>query len=151
LKLKPEKIEKVKKSDIERDLELKEKKPLAKKKVTPKSERKKIVAEIVAEMNNRKCEDIVVLDLEKVNSYLSVFIICTVSSSVQAKSVAREIERKTKHLKLGTGNIEKKNSPSESGWSILDLGEFIIHIMTKEVRSYYDLDKLWGDAERIKI
>ncbi len=151
--MKSEKIKSKKKlSSLDKELGLKETKPKTKSsKKDNTSERKKIIKDIVKSLNEKKCEDIIALNLENVNSYLSIFVIATVATSTQAKSVVRELEKKTKHLKMGAGSLEKKNSPEESGWAILDLGEIILHVMTKEVRAYYDLDKLWGDAEKIKI
>lgn len=149
----PEKKKKSK-TNLENSLKeigLKEKKTPKPKKTTLDKEQKKIIKEITKHLEEKKCEDIVVMNLEKVNTYLSIFIVCTVASSIQAKSVVRDLERKTKHYKLGFGSTERKDHSTESGWSILDLGEIVVHVMTKETRSYYDLDKLWGDAERLKI
>jgi ribosome-associated protein len=52
---------------------------------------------------------------------------------------------------IGCGNSEKKSIPTESGWTLLDLGEIVVHIMTAETRAYYDLDKLWGDAKKVTL
>ena len=112
---------------------------------------KKIIKEIVDILKDKKCEEISVLDLENVNSYLSIFIICTVNSTVQAKAVSRELERSLKHYKLGKGNQEKKAHNTDNGWTLLDLGEIFVHIMTPDKRKYYDLEKLWGDAKPLKV
>jgi len=145
----------VKKTNLEgklSDIPLKEKKSSAKpKEKTISAETKKILKEMMSLLKEKKCDDIVVMNLEEVNSYLSLFVICTVGSHTQGRAVARELEKKMKHHKLGTGNIEKKNLPTESGWTLLDLGEIIVHIMTAETRAYYDLDKLWGDAKKISL
>ena len=82
---------------------------------------------------------------------MSLFVIATVSSHTQGKAVARDLEKKMKVHKLGVGNTEKKNAPIESGWTLLDLGEIVVHIMTAETRAYYDLDKLWGDAKKVSL
>lgn len=149
--MKSEKTKSKKKvSNLDKELGLKEKKVKSPKKES-NPEQKKIIKEIVKTLNEKKCEDIIVLNLEKVNSYLSIFIIGTVLTSTQAKSLVRELEKKTKHLKLKISSSESKHSSEESGWAILDLGEIVIHVMTKEIRAYYDLDKLWGDAEKVKI
>jgi len=132
--------------------------PLKEKKATTKpkekslsTETKKILKEIISILKEKKCEDIIVMNLEEVNTYLSLFVICTVASHTQGRAAARDLEKKMKHYKLGVGNTEKKNIPTESGWTLLDLGEIVVHIMTAETRAYYDLDKLWGDAKRITI
>lgn len=120
-----------------------------KKKGTPTTT-KKIIKKIITILEEKKCEDISILDLENVNSYLCIFIICSVNSAVQARAVSRELERSLKEYKLGPGNQEKKAHNSDNGWILLDLGEIVVHIMTPEKRKYYDLEKLWGDATPIK-
>lgn len=112
---------------------------------------KKILKLITSILNEKKCEEITVLDLESVNTYLSIFVICTVNSTVQARAVSRELERKLKVFKLGPGNQEKKAHNADNGWTLLDLGEIFVHIMTPEKRKFYDLEKLWGDARPLKI
>ena len=134
------------------DIPLKEKKaPKAKEKLTISPETKKVLKEIISLLKEKKCEDIVVMNLEEVNSYLSLFVIATVASHTQGRAAARDLEKKMKPYKLGAGNMEKKSIPTESGWTLLDLGEIVVHIMTAETRAYYDLDKLWGDAKRVTL
>jgi len=145
----------VKKTNLEEklsDIPLKEKKaPKAKEKLTISPETKKILKEIISLLKEKKCEDIIVMNLEEVNSYLSLFVIATVASHTQGRAAARDLEKKMKPYKLGAGNMEKKSIPTESGWTLLDLGEIVVHIMTAETRAYYDLDKLWGDAKRVTL
>ncbi|PJZ65323.1 ribosome silencing factor [Leptospira wolffii] len=102
-------------------------------------------------MTDKKCEEITVLNLESVHSYLSYFLICTVNSSVQANAVAREIKKSLKGFKLPHKETDKTGASASSGWTLLDYGELIIHIMTPEKREYYNLDRLWRDAERIEL
>ena len=146
----------VKKTNLEgklADIPLKEKKApsKAKEKLTISPETKKVLKEIISLLKEKKCEDIVVMNLEEVNSYLSLFVIATVASHTQGRAAARDLEKKMKPYKLGAGNSEKKSIPTESGWTLLDLGEIVVHIMTAETRTYYDLDKLWGDAKKVTL
>ncbi|PJZ69616.1 ribosome silencing factor [Leptospira perolatii] len=102
-------------------------------------------------MMDKKCEEITILNLESVNSYLSYFVICTVNSSVQANAVAREIKKALKSFKLPHKETDKTGASASSGWTLLDYGDFIVHIMTPEKREFYNLDRLWRDAERIEL
>jgi ribosome-associated protein len=137
------------KSKQENNTEIEEPKAKAKKKASSKTDRKKILKMISGILEDKKSKEIKILDLEEIHSYLSVFVICTVDSHIQARAVARELEKKLKEFKLGRGNQEKK--AQDNGWILLDLGEIIVHIMTDEKRSFYDLEKLWGDAKPIKV
>ncbi len=121
------------------------------KKKSSKIDSKKIIKKIILILEDKKCEDIKVLNLENVNSYLSIFVICTVNNVVQARAASRELEKTLKEFKLGPGNQEKKAHNSDNGWILLDLGEIIVHLMTSEKRSFYDLERLWGDANSLKI
>jgi ribosome-associated protein len=122
--------------------------PKAKKKTT-KTDLKKILKLIQKILLEKKCKDISFLNLEKIHTYLSVFVICTVDSHIQARAVSRELEKNLKEFKLGKGNQDKKTQ--DNGWILLDMGEIIIHVMTEEKRSFYALEKLWGDATPIKM
>lgn len=121
------------------------------KKKSLKLDSKKIIKKIILILEDKKCEDIKVLNLENVNSYLSIFVICTVNNVVQARAASRELEKTLKEFKLGPGNQEKKAHNSDNGWILLDLGEIIVHLMTPEKRSFYDLERLWGDANSLKV
>lgn len=114
-------------------------------------DRKKILKMIQTVFNEKKCEDVLFLDLEKVNTYLSVFAICTVGSTIQARAVARDLEKTLKQYKIIKSSSAGKSEGTDNGWILMDLGEIIVHIMTEEKRSYYSLEKLWGDASRIKV
>ncbi len=111
---------------------------------------KKILGDIQKILISKKCDDISILNLENVNSYLSYFVICTALTSVQAQATAKDIERSLKHLKLAK-NSSVNGSSSDSGWILLDFGEILIHIMTPEKRNFYSLEKLWGDAKPVNI
>ncbi|MBW0435970.1 ribosome silencing factor [Leptospira yasudae] len=102
-------------------------------------------------MVDKKCEEISILNLESVNSYLSYFVICTVNSAVQANAVAREVRKTLKEYKLTHKEADKTGTSANSGWTLLDFGEIIIHIMTPEKREYYNLDRLWRDAKRMEL
>ncbi|ABJ76657.1 ribosome silencing factor [Leptospira borgpetersenii] len=111
----------------------------------------KVLQVIYDIMVDKKCEEISILNLESVNSYLSFFVICTVNSAVQANAVAREIRKTLKEYKLTHKEVDKTGTSTNSGWTLLDFGEIIIHIMTPEKREYYNLDRLWRDAKRMEL
>lgn len=93
----------------------------------------------------KKASDIIVLDLRRVNSYLDCFVIATGTSHLHCRALARELERHA-----AAAGIKQRNRPDlDSGWVIIDLNDIIIHLFTEEIRAYYQLEKLWGDAERV--
>jgi ribosome-associated protein len=96
-------------------------------------------------LEEKKGTDIVIMDLRGVNGYLDYFLITTGNSRVHCRALARELERF-----VNTQDLSQRNKPDyESGWIILDFNELIVHIFTQEMREYYQLEKLWGDAKKI--
>jgi ribosome-associated protein len=111
--------------------------------VGPGAHMSNMVLEIARLLKDRKARDIMVLDLNGLTSVTDYFIICTVNSSVQIKALIRFIEEfmKGSDLKLKSRNISY-NSP----WVLLDYNYFVIHLFLREGRDYYQLEKLWSDA-----
>jgi ribosome-associated protein len=106
-----------------------------------------IFSECARVLSDKKGTDIVFMDLRDVNSYLDYFIIATGNSRIHCRSLAKEAEK----FIHGRG-LRSRNKPDyESGWIILDCSELIVHIFTQEMREYYQLEKLWGDARRISF
>jgi len=96
-------------------------------------------------LDEKKGTDIIILDLRGVNSYLDYFLITTGNSRVHCRALARELEKF-----IDSRNLPQRNKPDyESGWILLDFNELIVHIFTQEMREYYQLEKLWGDAKKI--
>lgn len=95
----------------------------------------------------KKGENPVFMDLRDVNSYLDFFIIVTGNSQLHCRALAREAVR----FLAGKGLKEKGKPDYNSSWIILDHGDLIVHIFSGEARSYYNLEKLWADAEIIRL
>ena len=96
---------------------------------------------------HRHCSDVVVLDLKDKSPATDYFVITTGTSNRQIRTVADEIHK-----------IAKKNGQQLFGragyeqgkWVLLDFVDVVIHIFDEEYRDYYDLELLWGDAEKLK-
>jgi len=98
-------------------------------------------------LDEKKAADPIFMDLRKVNSYLDYFLIATGNSQIHCRALARDIVK----FLYGKGIKEHGKHDLNSEWIILDFGGLIVHIFTEEMRSYYELEKLWADAEIIKI
>ncbi len=102
-------------------------------------------AQLAAE---RRCSNIVVLDLKGKSPATDYFVIATGTSDRQMRTVADEIceAAKGKGLqRFGRAGYE------QARWILLDFIDVVIHIFDSEYRDYYDLELLWGDAERLAI
>ena len=96
-------------------------------------------------LDEKKAMNSILMDLRKINSYLDYFIITTGNSQIHCKSLAKEIRN---HL-ISKGLKERNKPDTSSGWIVLDFNEIIVHIFTEDMKEYYQLDKLWADAESI--
>jgi len=95
----------------------------------------------------KKAMDVVVLDLRKLSSIADVFIICSGRSNRQVSAIAEHIQVDLKKHGITPLSVEGKK---EGHWVLLDYGHVIIHVFYEPVRSFYDLEGLWIDAERIE-
>ena len=103
-----------------------------------------ITAAKVAE--DRHCTEIVVLDLRGLSPATDYFVIATGTSGRQMKTVADEISQAGREQgmpRFGRAGYD------QARWVLLDFVDVIVHLFDQEYRDYYDLDLLWGDAERI--
>ncbi|MBN2136567.1 MAG: ribosome silencing factor [Sedimentisphaerales bacterium] len=94
----------------------------------------------------RHCTDIVVLDLRGKSPATDYFLIATGTSGRQMRTVCDEINRTARDhgiKRFGRAGYE------QGRWILLDYIDVVVHIFDAEYREYYDLELLWGDAERI--
>ena len=116
------------------------------KKITSKTEKFALAAAKVA--ITRRCSNVVVLDLKGKSPATDYFVIATGTSGRQMRAVADEIcdAAKKQHLqRFGRAGYE------QARWILLDFVDVVVHIFDSEYRSYYDLELLWGDAEKLII
>jgi len=96
----------------------------------------------------RHCSDIVVLDLKGTSPATDFFVIATGTSDRQIRSVADEISQEARQMdfaRFGRAGYD------QGRWILLDFVDVVIHLFDGEYRNYYDLEMLWGDAERLII
>jgi len=98
--------------------------------------------------SERHCTDIVVLDLKGKSPATDYFVILTGTSNRQMRTVADEIcveAREQGLARFGRAGYD------QARWILLDYVDVVVHIFDAEYREYYDLELLWGDAERLNI
>ncbi len=105
---------------------------------------------IIQAIQDKKGEEIIVMDLKNIhNTIFDQFIICTVSSKPQSDTIADHIAFSVKK-ELGQlpNHIEGSYSAE---WVLIDYFNILVHVFLPESRSYYQIEKLWADAEFTKI
>lgn len=96
---------------------------------------------VVHALEDIKGKDIRILDVRGKTSVTDVIVIASGTSTRQVKSLAENVVVKVKEQGLKPLGVEG----DDSGWVLVDLGEVVVHVMTPEVRDYYNIEKLWGD------
>ena len=96
--------------------------------------------------SEKQAVNIVLLDTRNVCTFTDYFLICSGESERQIKAIYDEIEQVLK--KAGERPIYREGDP-DSGWLLLDYGDFIVHIFAPAEREYYQLDDLWSEAAPI--
>ena len=96
---------------------------------------------IVETLEEKKGEDITLLDLLGVASFTDYFVICTCSSERTLHALADEVHRRVK-TKERSGSAKVEGGAS-SGWVLVDCGGVILHLMSPAARDYYRLEELW--------
>ena len=98
-------------------------------------------------LDDKKAEDISVLRIEEISSLAEYFLIATATSSTHVRALNDEVLDK-----LSSNDVYPLHKEGKStGWNIIDYGSVIVHIFTAHDREYYDLDRMWADAEKINL
>ena len=102
----------------------------------------------VAAAEDKKATAMLVLRLVEITEFTDYFVICTGNSTRQTQAIADAVTDKLKEIKMRPMHTEGYNTGE---WILIDYGVFVIHIFTPESRKFYDLERLWRDAETIEL
>ena len=94
-------------------------------------------------LDNKKGNGVKVLHVEDKTSIADYFVLCTGNSGTHVKALAGEVEFQTERRELSPDNIEGRGNNT---WIVLDYGNVVVHIFSREARDFYNLDKLYDDA-----
>jgi ribosome-associated protein len=99
--------------------------------------------------DNKKAENIVVLDVRDLSSVTDYFVIASGTSEPHLRAIVEEITdglRDEYDLRP-----TRKDGTLQGAWVVLDFFDVIVHVMRADARERYDLEGLWGDAARVKL
>lgn len=98
-----------------------------------------------AAASDKKAKDIVILDMRGISMVTDHFVICSANSTTQVQAIADNVEEQLK--KAGVAPLAKEGY-REARWILLDYGTCVVHIFVEEDRQFYNLERLWGEAEK---
>ena len=97
---------------------------------------------------DKKAQDITVLDLRNAHGFTDYFVICSGSNTRQIHAIADAI---TDALAADGSRPAHIEGYDRSEWVLVDYFDFIVHVLSPETRAFYGLERLWGSAERVDI
>jgi ribosome-associated protein len=104
-----------------------------------------IAHKLVTALEEKKGEDILLMDIHEIASFADFFIICSGTSDRMIRSLADIVEEEARHA---TKLPVRVQGSSDSGWVVVDCGDIVIHLFSPSQRDYYRLEELW---ERGKV
>ena len=102
----------------------------------------------VAAALDKKAEQLVVLDLTKSSAFTDFFVICTGTNRRQVQAIADAVEEAIGKRGTKPAIVEGYD---RGDWVLLDYFDFIVHVFMPASREFYNLERLWGDAEKIEV
>ncbi len=100
---------------------------------------------IVDVLDEKKGEEIVLLDLTGLCSFADYFVICTGVSERTINALADEVRRQ---VKAAAGELPRgTEGRAENGWVLMDYGAVILHLFSAQLRAYYRLEDLWREGQ----
>ena len=111
-------------------------------------ERDILLTNLVCSLDKHKAADITVLRVSEVSSLADYFIIAGGTSSTQVRALSDYVE-----FELGEQGVKplRIEGYQTAQWTLLDYGSVVVHIFQENTRNFYDLERLWQDAEEVDI
>ena len=96
---------------------------------------------------DKKAEDITILDVRGISPITDYFVICTASSAPHLRAILREVDDQ---MIVEHGMHPRwRDSNYDSQWLVLDYSDVMVHVFQKEKREFYALEELWSDAKKV--
>ncbi|WP_284140462.1 MULTISPECIES: ribosome silencing factor [unclassified Virgibacillus] len=98
--------------------------------------------------DDKKAENIIALDMKGVSLVADYFLICHGNNERQVQAIARSIKEAMEEKDIPLKRLE---GFEEARWVLVDIGDIVCHVFHKDERSYYNLERLWGDAAQVQL
>ncbi len=116
---------------------------MARYKALPVEEKVRVIKSLLEE---KKAQDIVVLDVRGICNFTDFFVICSGESLRQIKTISEYLEDNLK--RSGIKIFKNTRTGGDDNWVVLDCLDVVIHIFDPEARSFYNLERLWRKVEK---
>jgi ribosome-associated protein len=113
-----------------------------------KNDLRKQVAEAIGACQDKKAEEVTVLQLEKDSgAFTDYFVVCSGTNPRQIQAISDEVEERLERRGLHPTHIE---GYKQAEWVLLDYVDFVVHVFSEKARKYYELERLWKSATRME-
>ena len=109
---------------------------------------KDIAMKLAELLKSKKAEDIVVIDIAEKSSFADFLVVASGTSDRHIESLIDDVEDSAAQDGVPTKGIEGKNG---TGWILLDLGDVIVNIFSREMRIKYNIEKVWADCDMTRM
>lgn len=106
------------------------------------------VARAVKAAEDKQALDLVVMDLRKADGFTDFFLIASGSNSRQVRAIADGVMESLGQTGVKPAHVEGYD---RADWILLDYFDFVVHVFGRETRGFYDLERLWGDADHVDV
>lgn len=109
-----------------------------------------LITTIIGGIEEVKGKEITILDLREIeNTVCDYFIVCEGTSNTQVNAIVNSIQKQvSKTLKDKPWHVEGEDNAE---WVLIDYVNVVVHVFQKQVREYYDIESLWGDAKTTQV
>lgn len=118
--------------------------------VTRLNKNSKILKAITHAIHEKKGENVILMDLRRVDEAVSdFFIVCEATSTVQVRAIADNVED---YLKKQLGEVPYRHEGKQTAhWVLIDYVNVVVHVMQPEARKFYKLEEMWSDGEQEEL
>ena len=103
-----------------------------------------LAKKIMTILEEKKATDILALDISEISTLADFFILASAENVRQLDALEDAVEEDVR-LEVN------KEGESSSGWILMDFRDLVVHLFSKEMREYYDLEKIWSDAKKVSL
>ena len=116
--------------------------------MTKKNDLKKQVSEAISACQDKKAEEITVMELEQGSgAFTDYFVVCSGTNPRQIQAIADEVEDRLEKTGMRPAHTE---GYKQAEWVLLDYVDFVVHVFSEKARKFYDLERLWKSAKKLE-
>src|SRR5438094_8390084 len=113
-----------------------------------KTDLQRQVTEAISACQEKKAEEITVLELEKDSgAFTDYFVVCSGTNPRQIQAISDEVEERLNKAGMRPTHVE---GYKQAEWVLLDYVDFVVHVFSEQARKYYDLERLWKSAKKVE-